>query len=792
MRKGIGLILLAMILSTCLMAQIKTGNIEGTVFTNDGKPVFEANILLKELKKHTQTSENGEFVFRNIPFGKYTLVYSFAGVGSREVAVTVPPDEDATTNYQLPLNAKELEEVIVTYKRTMNRGVATIGKANIAIMDLPQSVSIIGENVIANQQAQRLSDVIRNVNGVYLGSSRASTQETFFARGYNFSSTNTFKNGFRVNSGSFPEMSSLESVEILKGSAAILYGNVAPGGIINMVTKTPKFYFGGQVNVRAGSFSLLKPSMDLFGPINKTIAYRLNGTFETTKSFRDVVNSKRYYLNPSFLFKLSDKSELLLQFDYLNHHFTPDFGIGSIADGIVADVPRSRFMGAAWQYAKVAQSTTSAEWKHSFNENWKLNIGLSYQDYQRDYFSLERIQAKSNGDWARPIGKTNNHEKYVSGQVNILGKFTTGSVKHNLLAGVDAEQYSTRQLSSDLERKIYDTLNLLDPLKYKARTDIPTARWSTLTETPSKKTGVYLQDLISITHNIKFLAGIRWSYLQSDPVKTTYRLKNDSVGYSKLLINKAFSPRLGLVYQPVKYTSLFVSYSNSFTPNSGTDIYLKPLPPSIIDQYELGVKNDFLDGKLNVNLTLYRIINNNLVQMAPFAADGKPNANSALRELTGQTTADGLELDFRSEPIKGLELLAGYSYNYTRYTRPAEGAGSFVKGQRLVNTPSHTANATAFYTVGEGSMKGFKMGIGWYYTGERLAGWNYTIGNKRPLFPIEAFSTIDLSAGYGIKRWSLLAKLANLTNTYNYYIHENYSINPIPPRNFVMTVGYKF
>ena len=155
------------------------------------------------------------------------------------------------------------------------------------------AVEIVALPRPGDQQAQRLSDVIKNVNGVYLGTARASTQENFYARGYSLSSTNLFKNGARINSGSMPEMSSLDKVEVLKGSAAILYGQVAPGGVVNMVTKQPKFNFGGEVSFRAGSYDLYKPAFDVYGPLSDNIAFRVNGTYETANSFRDVVSSER-------------------------------------------------------------------------------------------------------------------------------------------------------------------------------------------------------------------------------------------------------------------------------------------------------------------------------------------------------------------------------------------------------------------------------------------------------------------------------------------------------------------
>ncbi|MBO9592062.1 MAG: TonB-dependent receptor [Niabella sp.] len=794
------LFLVAFVTFLGVNAQTNTGNIEGVITTPEGNPVPNVNVTIKGKKKHAVTNERGYFEFKEIPYGEYILVYSFEGETSQEVPVTVPPVSSEASKYNLSLNARELKEVIVRIGGSINQGTARIGKSNIPIMDLPQAVTIIGQSTIENQQAQRLSDVIKNVNGVYLGGARASTQETFYARGYNLGNTNTFKNGFRVNSGAMPEMSAIESVEVLKGGAALLYGNVAPGGIINMVTKKPRFNFGGEVNMRVGSYDLYKPSVDIYGPISKAVAYRLNGTYEKANSYRDGVHSERYYVNPSLLFKLSDKTKLLVQGDYLQHEFTPDFGIGTMnADAStpkavggkkVTPVSRNTFFGAPWQYAKTNQATASFELNHQLNDNWQLSALGGYQNYERDYFSTERIQADINGKFARPLGKTNNKQDYFTGQVNLNGNFHTGSIGHRLLIGADYENDKTTNLTALFTpNATYDTINLVNPSAYTARTDMPTNwQWNTSVNNPVTRFGAYIQDLISLSEKFKLLAGVRWSFQQANAPVTDSLLKNKTVK-GKTQADRAFSPRVGLVYQPNSYTSLFASYSNSFTPNTGMDIDGKTLKPSFIDQFELGVKNDFLDGLLSANLTLYRIINSNLSQPSQI--------NPQARELTGQTTSDGIEVDLKSQPIKGWDILAGYSYNNMRYTKTSGKSGSFVEGQRLVNSPAHTANATTFYTFQDGAVKGLKLGAGIYYVGERNAGWNndYTDDKgtiRDRLFKVKGFTTVDVSAGYTYKQWSLMAKMANITNTFNYYIHENYSINPIPPRNFVVTATFKF
>jgi iron complex outermembrane receptor protein len=242
-------------------------------------------------------------------------------------------------------------------------------------------------------------------------------------------------------------------------------------------------------------------------------------------------------------------------------------------------------------------------------------------------------------------------------------------------------------------------------------------------------------------------------------------------------------------------TAIFVSYSNSFSVNSGTDVFGNALAPSIIDQYELGIKNNFISGAMAVNVTAYRITNSNLAQTAQFAADGvTPNNNTAFKELTGQTTSDGVELDVTGHPLKGLDIIAGYSYNNMRYSKTPDSKGSYVEGERLVGTPAHTGNGSVFYSFNN-KLKGFKIGASAFYTGNRYGGWNNTKGQAQDysrLIAVGGFTMVDISAGYTYKNISLLAKVSNIGNTYNYYVHENYSINPIPPRQVLATIGYRF
>ncbi len=744
-----------------------------------------------------------------------TLLYYLNGFAQETASTTenINTAETFDTFYDTIKNKKRviLKEVIITTNQQPKP--VTALRSGLKPMDTPQSVQVIGNEIIVQQQSIRLSEVIKNVNGVYVGSARGGAQESFYSRGYDMSSNNMFKNGFRFSSGSIPEVASLDKVEVLKGSAALLYGNVAPGGILNMVTKSPLLTTGGEITMQVGSYSFYKPSIDIYGPLNKKFAYRFTGSYENSESFRDVVKKERYYVNPSLLFKASDKTEIILQGDYLHDDWTPDFGTGGIGKEI-ADVPRNTYLGANWSYGNTKQASVSGLVKHDFNKHWKLNFNTSFQNYNRTSKGTERIQPSDEanetnyGDWNRPLGQNKNLEKIIGEQLSLQGCFKTGKVKHQLFTGVDFENSYAQAYTFAFNEKavlingkyvanLYDTINIFDIDPSTQRNDIPNANNTKIVKTDTNRFGIYAQDLISITKKFKILAGLRWSWQEAQA--TTSDLLKNTITKDAKRIDEAFTPKLGLVYQPTRDISLFASYANSFTPNTGVTIYGEAIAPSLIDQYEVGVKKDFWRGLLSTNITLYQIVNSNLAQTAEFKADGSNNTDTNVKVLTGETNSKGIEIDITAKPINGLNIMAGYSYNDMRYTKTSGLNGSFIEGDRLVRTPANTANLSFFYTLQSGALKGISLGAIGNYIGKRSGGWNdqivinNTTGvktiNDRDI-PLEGYTTIDLSAGYSWKKLSILCKLSNITNELNYTVHENYSINPIAPRQVMTSINY--
>lgn len=719
-------------------------------------------------------------------------------------------------------------------------------KSNLTVMENPQPIAIVTHEIIEQQQAKQLSDVLQNVNGLYVTSSRGNSQDSFGGRGFALGNDNIFKNGTRVNSGVFPEVSGLERVEVLKGANAMLFGNAAAGGIINMITKKPKFNFGGNIGLNGGSWNSYKPTFDIYGPLSKNIAFRVNGAYEYAESFRDVVQSEKYYFNPSFLFNISPKSQLIIEADYLKNDFTPDFGIGTITnkDGsfeMNKRLSRNTFLGNDWQYQNVEQVSTNATFNHQFNERWALTAIASYQNYTKDYFSTERIQwaydAKNRLFWDRPLNKTYNEQNYTSAQVNINGEFNTGRINHKVLFGADAD-YGTADSYT-----YYNPANLLpyasnitgrlymdDPSTW-ATTAMPNYENLEKTRINTRRIGVYAQDFISLSKEFKVLAGLRWSYVENMPtLNTKYKTLNASKKVdvnstaSKWLVNnsstsdQAVSPKVGFVYMPNDNLSVFATYTNSFVANAGYisneinnldttgntaavqarvgGLAKQGIKPTIVDQYEVGAKKNFWNNALAVNLTVYQINYNNYYQTFFYVdKDGKPqNPDSNLKELAGDMRSRGVELDITGNPNENLSIIAGFSYNNSVYTNTPE--KGYIEKQRLVRTPATTANASVFYKF-TNTLKGLKVGAGIYYIGDRIAGWNdskstnISRNNVTRMIPIKDYTTVSLSLGYEWKKFSIQGKVGNLFDVENYNVHENYSVNPIMPRNYYFTLTYK-
>jgi iron complex outermembrane receptor protein len=801
----------------------KRGWLTGQVKDGAGKPVEGVSVALKGTSYGATTNTDGTFRL-TAQSGSYELVVSSIGYVTQELPVTVVGGETTTVpTFALAVSNQNLSEVTVTGAKSLNQRAVSVGKMPVATLDLPQSAVTVEREVLEQQQVLRLSDALVNVSGLYVTSTTGGTQEELGSRGFAYGSNNTFKNGVRFNNGVMPEASSLERMEVLKGSAAILYGNVAAGGVLNLVTKKPQFEQGGSVGLRVGSFGFWKPTVDVYGAVGKSekVAFRLNGTYENANSFRDEVESNRVYVNPSLLFELTPKTTLILEGDYLRDNRTPDFGVGAIDYNILES--RTRFLNVPGANNATQQTSATATLSSRLNDKWQIRAVGAFQRYDNEQRTGNRPSTIRNGtvtknnvvyprpniygNFGRTLSRSETAENYYLAQLDLTGQFRTGFLGHTVLIGADADQYNTNALTYGAQA--YDSINVFDRSRVIAQpatrvSSFDALNRSTRTLTNNRRAGFYVQDLMSITEKVKLLAGVRWSYLET-PITTYAYAPLNSNGVqtitateAKPRYDNAFSPRLGLVYQPIKTMSLFASYSNSFVPNTSAtafDINNQPLAPSIIDQYEAGIKNDLFNGALSANVTAYRIVNSNQIQAVQVIPENAINKTSP-QELAGEVTSKGVEVDVQSKPMMGWTFITGYSYNHTAYTK----SNIYENGSRLRYNPAHTANLSLFYNFSNSFsdnsfLRGLNAGVTAYYVGDKLAGRNtrLTVANDAfRLISIPDYVLFDASLGYTYERFSVRVKLANILDELSYNLHDDNSVNPIAPRNFAATASYRF
>ena len=691
-----------------------------------------------------------------------------------------------------------LKEVIITSNQ--QKSTVTIGKAGIKPMDLPQSMAAISQATLQNQQVTSITDILKNTNGVYIMGNTGGYQEEIASRGYQMGSSNTFKNGVRYFNGMPIETSGIEKVEFLKGSAAILYGNVTAGGVINLVTKKPKFDSGAEISIGLGSFDSYKTTFDVYGAIgnSKKIAFRMNGANTQANSFRIGVSSETKYVNPSLLINLTKNTSLLLEADYIKDQRTPDFGAGIINYQLV-NLPRSRFVGVLWGRVISEQASFTTTLKHRLTDNWDLSFVNSIRYYKTDLFANTRPNSpitsmQANGDWTRGLQRTEAKDNYWFQEVNIKGKFKTWHIDHQMLFGIDTDTYKTETLASTYKnplqsyRNEYDVINIFTTELSTTRNDIPNMDKVSLTTAPIKRVGVFVQDLLSFNKYFKALAGMRYSYQDTGNTVLTYAVINPTPKPETTVITNqyddAISPRLGLIFQPNENHSLFASYSTSFVPNAGIDYYSREaLKPSIIKQYELGVKNQFFQERLFANLTLYQIENNNMAQTSLIDATYK--------ELAGGTKSQGIEVDIVTNPVKGLSILGGYSFTEIKYTA----SNIYIVGSQILYMPKNTANLNFNYTLSQGKLKGMNLGLINSYIGIRYAGRSTNLTTptdpRRPVRLPDYFQS-DATVSYKFHQLTLRGKISNIFNALSYNVHDDNSVNPIAPTNYSVTVNYSF
>ncbi|AMR79813.1 TonB-dependent receptor [Cupriavidus nantongensis] len=650
-------------------------------------------------------------------------------------------------------------------------------KTEAPLRDVPQTVNVVTAEVMRDQHATSMQDALKNVPGVSFSHGDGQRDQVSI-RGFT-AIADQFVDGIRDDALYFRDLSNVDRVEVIKGPAAVLYGRGSSGGLINRVTKKP----GIDVTDFALSYGMWadrRAEADV-GRVfaDGAAAFRITGAVEKANSYRSQQFLDRKAIAPSLELRVAPETTVLFQADYLEDRRVTDFGIPAYR-GRPVDVPASRYYGAAnardADYSQSRVFSGTATINHRFNENWSIRNATRYYHYSLD---RNNTLTRSVDEAARTLtmnhGNVRREEHGWFNQTDLTQKATIFGTKHEILYGMEIGQQNKDQVNNTQPVRNasggiaqFDLFNPVLPVLPRLVPGNPATSNLGIFNTLA----FYTQDMITFSEQWKALVGVRYDNFQQET-------KSRIAGQRDLSrTDTAWSPRAGLVWQPTKTQSYYVSWSKSFQP-SGEAFAVAAnnadLGPESTRNTEVGAKYDWLNGKASTTISVFRLERSNMkVQNA---------AGTAILPIGTQRT-DGVELSGAAELPQGWRVLAGYAYLDARVTSSTQiDAGQPVQGKRATITPMHSGNVWLTKDLGHG----FGVGAGLNLVGKRFANPGNTV-------TLPGYVTADAMAWY--RRGAFEAQL-NVYNLFDKgYIVSAHGTNanlnmPGAPRSVMATLRYR-
>ncbi|MEJ1935363.1 TonB-dependent receptor plug domain-containing protein, partial [Nostoc sp. NIES-2111] len=380
------------------------------------------------------------------------LIFTFTPATAPNQAQTPNQTEPEQSTSETPItepsaiNDEPIELVVTGEQDVYRASSASAGtRTDTPLRDIPQAIQVIPQQVLEDQKAQRLNDVLRNVAGVSPQNSSVNSFDQFIIRGFG---SETTRNGLRdtTNSEVSSALTNVERIEVLKGPASVLYGQGSPGGTINIVTKQPlsePFY---NLETTIGNYDFYSGALDFSGPLNdtKTFLYRLNASVQKSGSFVDFVNVDSYFVSPVFTWQIGKNTTLTLETEYVDTEQKNYTGLpaeGTVLSNPNGKIPINRFIGERSDFYRRSVFRIGYNFEHRFSENWKLQNAFRASFRTYDLLNTFPLGLSDDGRFLNRGGiqSQNNDGGQFRDVYNLdnyfVGKFNTGSIQHELVAG---------------------------------------------------------------------------------------------------------------------------------------------------------------------------------------------------------------------------------------------------------------------------------------------------------------------------------------------------------------------
>jgi len=764
----INTVIIGLLFAASAFGQGANSTIAGRVADQNGAAVSGAVVQVKSgsgVTKTATTDANGEFSISSLPNESYRLTVQKGGFTAYSQDVSA-----GATNLSISLSVAGPGATVEVAAETYTVDDATTAaKINVPLRDIPQSIQVVNQNILRDRATFGFSEAVtQNVSGV----TRHTTDLTGSGsgdfvrlRGFSGSYNNSYlRNGLKFPNYGANETADVETIEVLKGTASVIYGRAEPGGVVNLVTKVPtsENYFSADFS--AGQFNFYRPQIDAGGKLfSDKLLYRFNGAYQYDGNFREDADGNRVYLSPVLLWKPIEKLQISFDAQYLREVRGMDVG-QLLVNGRVPDVPVERSYGEPFNRSFQQNRNGGIRAKYDFNANWSVQ-----SSYRTQFFDYALFGVFPSLYFAPPVaanGRTVNRdladldftERWHYSDTNVTGRFSTGQVKHTIVGGFEYGYtdgvYNHAFFLAGLFGPDFPTTDIFTPtapLNYDFAQNYirnaPGASFPYIFGNRLKTVGGYIQDLIEFTPKFKVLVGGRYDSFSQRFFEEPNPIQRAT--------DKRFSPRVGFVYQPVEYLSFYASYGSSFTPQFPNQRTLdnRLFDPSIGEQFEAGVKVNGFRGKLSGSLALYNLTFTDLIVSDP--------ANPGTSIQTGEQRSRGIELDVSANPVRGLNLTGNLAFTEASVTKDTN---ALLVGRFLPNTARRNGNIWATYRFVEANnfLRNFGIGAGVQAVSERFT----SIAN---FGRIPGYGRVDATAFYDFSanektRVRMAVNLQNLTN----------------------------
>ena len=580
--------------------------------------------------------------------------------------------------------------------------------------------------------------------------------------------------------GYWRTMYDIERIEVLKGPGSALYGSGQPGGTVNVVTKQPRARFGTEAGALAGSFGTWGAYADTYGAIGTNLAARLIADVERSDGFRGLGRDIKE-ISPAFSWAVADDKTLTLDFDHREIKVKPDnYGVLFNSKGQIGTAPRdARFYSPMSDTdQKINRATLSHEWRI----NSDLTMRTALLNDSRD-LHLTRNAGTNGGNAAgvvtgRQIRDQDDDTRFTMLQNEFVWKANTGAVKHTVLGGV--EYNST---SADTVRNTFNLPNI-------ANVAAPVVTETTLAGLPfvpassynrnisSHTWGVYLQDQVDLTEQVKVHAGLRNDRVSANDTGTV-----GSVVRTIKVDDSIRSGSLGAVWQPTRDVSLYAGYSSGGFVNLSTESNAINVKPETASQKEIGMKANFLDGRYSANVAVFDNRRDDYYITLPGATEATPD---------GKDKTQGIELDFSARPMAGLSLLANLVVQDAETLSRSVASNAIlgvtnrsIYGARPSGVAKQSARLWGTYEFQDAALRGWGVGLGATYKGDSYA-------DSLNLYNVPGYTIYDAAVFYKTKKWDATLNVRNLTDRVYYLNPTGAGAIPGEPRSAMLTVRMRF